>query len=186
VLVLALAAPLAGRAEAPRLQAAALQEQRPPEEVKAGLLLAFAKKTLWPEKILPKDAPLVLGVIGPAKLTLEFQKRLPGKSANGHALKLVFGNQVKDLVGSHLVFLSDPEDGTGPALAKEVLEQFAGTPTLTVGDLLGFANDGGILNFYTEPVNGVPRMRFEINPKAATKSGLNVTELIPLAPKVIK
>jgi hypothetical protein len=183
LVVLALAAPLAGGAEPLPLRAAP-QQARTPEDIKAGLLYSFAKATVWPAKDLPKGAPFILGVMGPAIVTQAIQKNLKDKAIDGHPITIQVAEAVAGLAGAHLAYVADSGDGQLPANGQALLQATNGKPTLTISDDPKFAEGGGVLNFYTEVVNGADRMRFEINPKAAEKAGLGVTSLLQVAPKV--
>ena len=63
-----------------------------------------------------------------------------------------------------------------------MLEKLKDARVLTVSEIDGFAQQGGIINFISER----NKVRFEINPDAARRLGLNISsELLKLA-KVVK
>ncbi|MCX5637000.1 MAG: YfiR family protein, partial [Planctomycetota bacterium] len=56
------------------------------------------------------------------------------------------------------------------------------SPVLTISEMEGFIEKGGMINFITEE----SKVRFEINDSAAKKSGLQISsKLLSLAKKVI-
>ena len=66
---------------------------------------------------------------------------------------------------------------------KEVLSFFRGKPVLTISEVNGFIEQGGIINFII--VND--KIRFEINERVAKESGLKISsKLLRLARKVIR
>jgi hypothetical protein len=64
----------------------------------------------------------------------------------------------------------------------QILESLKDSKTLTVSEIEGFAEQGGIINFVSER----NKVRFEINPEAARSKGLTISsELLKLA-RVVK
>jgi len=64
------------------------------------------------------------------------------------------------------------------AAAHEYLHAVDGKPVLTVGESPEFVQEGGIVNFFLDG----KRVRFEINPAAATRANLRISSrLLQLA-----
>jgi hypothetical protein len=92
------------------------------------------------------------------------------------ALKQI--TDIKDLDQCQIVFINSSEKARLP----ELLEKLKASRALTVSEIDGFAQEGGIINFVSEH----NKVRFEINPDAARRLGLNISsELLKLA-KVVK
>ncbi len=164
--------------------AAALALQETDEiQVKAGMIAGFARYCDWPEKALPKEASVfVVGLIGPDDLCGRIQKQIQGKKAGQRTINVVRGASPADLSEAHLVYLAPPE----PAQAREMLRSFRDSPVLTIGEVPGFAKEGGIVNFYLAEVGGAKKVHFELNPDAAERAGLKVTRLVKVAPKIVR
>lgn len=168
------------RAESPTVQAAsALQDSAPEAEIKAFFLFNFTRFTEWPDSVFA-GAPdeFQIGVLGPESALEPIQRNLTGKSVGKRTLKFLRSTAPGDLKNCPLVFISQAERAQIPAL----LSEFKGRPILTVGETEGFAEDGGILNFYIEN----NKVKFEINPDALGRAQLKATKLILAAPKKVK
>ena len=168
------------RAESPFVQAATvLQDSAPEIEIKAFFLLNFSRFTEWPESTFAGNPEeFRIGVLGPESSLEPLQRTLAGKSVGKRAIKLVRAVVPDDLKGCALVFISDAEKSQIPA----ALATFKGLPVLTVGETEGFAESGGILNFYVEN----NKVKYEINPDALGRAQLKATKLILAAPKKVK
>jgi hypothetical protein len=182
VLAVGLAALLNGAlwADAPSAQAIALSQQPAPEQdIKAAFLHNFARFTEWPERAFAA-APdeFRLGMVGPDSLLETLQRVLKDKKIGNRTLKIIHGKAPSDLKSCAMVFIADSEKEKIPAVVAEFKDQ----PVLLVGETEGFAQDGGMLNFYVEQ----NKVRFEINPDAAARAGLKVTKLVGVAPRKVK
>jgi len=182
VLAAVLAALLAGalRAESPPAQAAASVQDTPTEaELKAFFLLNFTRFTEWPESAFASGADeFRIGVLGSESALEPIQRKLAGKSVGKRSLKFIRASTPGELKSCALVFVSDGERAQIPA----ALSEFRGRPILTVGESEGFAESGGILNFYVED----NKVKYEINPDALGRAQLKATKLIVAAPKKVK
>jgi len=168
------------RAEFSSSQAAAsLQDTAPEAELKAFFLLNFSRFTEWPEGAFAASPDeFRIGVLGSESALELIQRKLAGKSVGKRALKFVRGSTPGELKSCALVFVTDAERAQIPA----VLAEFKGRPILTVGESEGFAESGGILNFYVEE----NKVKYEINPDALSRAQLKATKLIVAAPKKVK
>jgi hypothetical protein len=148
-------------------------------ELKAAFLHNFARFTEWPESAFEgAGGEFRLGVLGPDGAADIFERILKDKKVGARPLKIHRGENPDDLKSCVIVFVADAEKAQIPALIAKVGRK----PVLTVGESEGFAQSGGILNFYLD----ANKVRFEINPDAAGRAGLKVTKLIGVAPRVIR
>jgi hypothetical protein len=61
---------------------------------------------------------------------------------------------------------------------RQILDALRGSSILTVSEVKGFAQNGGMINFYIQQ----DKVRFEINPDAAERGRLNLSsQLLRLA-----
>jgi hypothetical protein len=143
-------------------------------EVKAAFLHNFAKFVEWPGKANPKTKrTIIFGVLGesPINAALESFKNRPVlccKPVIKHFKK------PEDVTFCHVLFISSADERR----LEKILKTLKGSNTLTVGDVKGFAQLGGIINFIIVK----NKVRFEINVKAAEEAGLKISsKLLRLA-----
>jgi hypothetical protein len=171
--LLLLAAGMAGPVEL-RAQSAMQREY----EIKAAYLYNFINYIEWPaDASSPAGGTLTIGIVGESPFSGVFSS-LNGKQIKGRTLAVKQIASLKDADGCQIVFVFASEKPR----VTEVLDQLKDSPTLTVGEVDGFAARGGIINFILER----NKVRFEINPDAAKRLGLNISsELLKLA-KLVK
>lgn len=145
-------------------------------KVKAGFLVNFAKFLKWPDDSFSDDqSPMVIGILGenPFKGVL---KQVEKKTIQGRPVKVVYLSTKEDSTGCHLVFISESEWDD----LSEILLYFSKKPIVTVGDVDGFAVNGGIIEF----VNMNDKLGFLINASEADVHGIEVpANLLNLAVK---
>ena len=144
--------------------------------VKAAYLFNFAKFVDWPASAFSSaKAPMVIGIVGRDAVGDELVRACSGATAGGHPVE-VRRIVAADARECHLVFIPESERGDG------VLATTQGSPVLVVGEGEGFTRRGGSLGFVKE--GGA--VKFEANPKAAARNGLNVSaKLLRVARAVI-
>ncbi len=157
---------------------AARAESEP--SVKAAYLFNFAKFVEWPASAFASaQAPIVLGVVGRDAVGDELARTFAGTSANGHPVEVrrVAASDAAALRSCHLLFIPASER------ADAVLAAVQGHPVLVVGESENFARRGGALAF----VKAEGTVKFEANPKAASRSGLTVSsKLLRVARGVVE
>ena len=144
-------------------------------QVKAAFLFHFAQFTEWPADAFPRgDSPLVIAVIGredPFAGALE--RAVRDKVVGGHPIVVAHYDSVASLAPCHVLFVCDDQ-----ADALDQILQKAGGATLTVGDLDGFADHGGLVRFFPED----NKVRFEVNLETLRRSRLKISaKLLKLA-----
>ncbi len=147
-------------------------------EIKAAYLYNFINYIQWSEQGLPASVQTItIGVVGespfgPALVPLN------GKQIKGRTITVKAVSKPEDLQKCQIVFISPSEKQRFP----EILESLKDSKILTVSEIDGFAERGGIINFISER----NKVRFEINPEAARSKGLTISsELLKLA-KLVK
>ena len=78
----------------------------------------------------------------------------------------------------HLLFVSRSEEKNLP----EILAKIKNWNTLTVSDMEGFAQSGGVINFVTVE----KKIRFEINLDAAERADLKISSKLLRLAKIVK
>ena len=163
-LILFLWAPRVCRADAPREY-----------QLKAAFIYNFMQFVEWPASAFPDGrAPIVLATIGDDPFQGALDHAVSGKHVNGRPIVVKHFTRAADVQGCHLIFFADGQDEQFNA----VTQKLGNAPVLTVGDSDAFTREGGIIRFYEED----NRLRFEVNPKAATRAGLRISsKLLKLA-----
>jgi hypothetical protein len=136
-------------------------------EVKAAFLFNFAKFVDWPEgSFKNSEAPIIISILGkdPFGGALEALKE---KTINSRGIVVKRAPSPEHLERSHILFVSKSERDNLP----KILEVAQKWNALTVGDMKGFAESGGIINL----VKTDEKIRFEINLSATEKANLKVS-----------
>jgi hypothetical protein len=136
-------------------------------EVKAAFLYNFAKFVQWPADAASLGASMRLCILGRDPFGGLLESSLSGKTVGDKPIDIGRVSDARQLNGCQVVFISSSERGQ----ADTILEALSTRPILTVSEIPGFDAMGGMVNFYIED----RRIRFEINPKAAARSGLRIS-----------
>lgn len=147
-------------------------------EIKAGYLYNFINYIDWPAEALPPaGGTITIGIVGETPYAAAFEL-LIGKEIKGRKLAVKQVTSTNDLEQCQIVFICVSEKSRLP----EILGQLKDAKLLTVSEIDGFAEQGGVINFISER----NKVRFEINPEAARRAGLTISsELLKLA-KLVK
>lgn len=139
--------------------------------IKSAFLYNFTRFVTWPEAA--KGGPVFnLCVLGadPFGNTLD---ALEGKKVDDSNLAVRRHAALQDTAGCQLVYVNVP-----PSRLNRTMDALAGKPVLTVSDMAGFTEAGGIIKF--KLVDN--KIRFDINIDAARQSDLSISsKLLSLA-----
>lgn len=137
-------------------------------DLKAAFLCNFVQFVKW-----SGGASSTVGILGDDPFEGKLQKALRGK------LGIKRSRRPEDLKTCQIVFVSKSERGNVGA----ILSSLEGTNVLTVGDMDGFAKQGGVIGFTMDG----DKVRFEINEGAARRAGLELSSrLLKLASRIYK
>jgi YfiR/HmsC-like len=137
-------------------------------EIKAGFLFNFTKFVEWPaDAFADPSVPIVLGIVGDNPVTDLLTETAAGKTVNGRAVVVRRFKEGQDLRSCHILFVSASEEKHAP----QILERVKGSQVLTVGEISGFAQSGGMINFFVEG----KKVRLEINLDAAARARLKIS-----------
>ena len=147
-------------------------------QIKAAYVYNFINYIEWPADALPPaGGTLTIGVLGEDPFGPALDP-LNGKQIKGRTLAVKQISSLKDVNQCQIVFISPSEKERLP----EILARLKDARVLTISEIEGFAERGGIINFILER----NKVRFEVNPDAARRTGLTVSsELLKLA-KLVK
>lgn len=142
--------------------AAAPKDIRPPTEmeIRAAFLKNFAAFVEWPTTAFASEVdPIVIGIYGADPFRDFLDRLVENEMVRGRTLVIRRFPSGANPVGCHILFVSDSEARTLPA----VLERVRGQPVLTVSSLENFSEKGGMIQLVAER----GRIRFKINQRAA-------------------
>jgi len=147
-------------------------------QIKAAFLYNFTKFVEWPpQRFVPDDRPIVIGVLGGNPFGDELANTLRDRKVNGRAFVIKAIVLASEATAVDLLFVPAGEE---PHLAG-ALASINGAGVLTVGESAQFATLGGAITF---TVNA-DKVRFEINRVASKQAGLKISsQLLKLASAV--
>jgi hypothetical protein len=143
--------------------------------LKAAFIYNFAKFTVWPADAMTTGAPLVFCVIGDAAIGGELERTVKGRTLAGHSLGVSqAAPDGRPLKGCHVAYVS----GVTTNQAAEVVAGLLDAPVLTISDVEGFTQRGGIAQFFFE--HG--QLRFNVQHESAKRARLQISSrLLELA-----
>jgi len=141
-------------------------------EVKAAFIHNIAKFVEWPAATRTAG-PLKLCILGQSPFGSALDA-LQGKSIGNKVWEVLPAKPNTNLRECGVLFIAASESDN----LSQILERLQGSPVLTMGDTVGYAGEGVMVNFYLEQ----DKVRFEINNDAAGRAGLRVSsQLLKLA-----
>lgn len=148
--------------------------------VKAAYLLQFGHYIEWPDDAFAnKQSPLVIGVLGPYPFDSVFEEVARTKRIEGRPVVIRRFASMADYTPCHILFIVASVPPTERVLAVEKLKR---SPVLIVGEEPGFAEQGGIINFF---ISG-DKVRFEINAQAAREEQLKISSTLLSLAKLVQ
>ena len=136
-------------------------------EVKAAFIHNFTQFIDWPsESFEGKDSPLRIGILGNGPID-EPLMNLNGRTIQQRALEIFKFNNLNEANRYHVIFINPSEHERVPS----ILRGLKNTGILTIGDIPGFAEQCGVINFYLK--NG--KVRFEVNISASRREKLKIS-----------
>jgi hypothetical protein len=144
-------------------------------QVKATFIYNFTKFTDWPPSAFASsNAPIVIGIVGEDPFGQTMDDVVRGEALGGRPFTVKRLRADEDLRSCHLLFISRSEKERLPV----VLRQLTGSSVLTVSEISGFAERGGMVNL----IIANKSVKVEINQAAAEQAGLQISaKLLKLA-----
>ncbi len=140
-------------------------------KVKAAILYNLAKFVEWPAETRGmSDEPVVFCILGQDPFGANLDEAMAGKRINGRQVGMRRYRHTEDASGCHVLFVS----GSEKRRASEIARQFGATGVLTVSDMPGFADQGGMIGFVID--HG--RVRFEVNLEALEKARIRISSQV--------
>ncbi len=148
-------------------------------QIKAAFLLNFIQFVEWPPSVFTNaNEPFRIGVLGENPFGSALEETVHDETVKNHKIIVQYAVGIKDLKDCQVIFISKSER---KRLEGILLESDA-KAILTVSEIDGFAQSGGIINFYLQG----KKVRFEINPAAAQQEGLKVSSQLLSLGKIIQ
>lgn len=144
-----------------------VEELRGPEyQVKALFLYNFAQFVSWPST-QPSDAPFVIGIVGDDPFNSYLDETVRGEKVNNRLLTTQRFRRGRDPRNCNILFISQSERDR----AAQIVSSLKGRSVLTVSDIEGFANSGGMIELFTEE----NKIHIRINLEAVKAANLRVS-----------
>jgi hypothetical protein len=133
-------------------------------QIKANWLLKFPYYVEWPPATFTnKEAPLIIGVLGPDPFRQALEKLLD-KQVDGREVKVLHFDAVDNMSDCHILYVNLPD----PKEVQRALILLRGKPTLTVSDRDEFTELGGMISL----LKFKNRLKPHINNAAARRANL--------------
>lgn len=136
--------------------------------MKAVFLLNFAQFIDWPADAFPDaEAPFVIGILGVDPFRRSLDDVVRNETVRNRKVVVRHFARVEDLRLCHILFIGTSEERLLPRILAELNRR----PILTVSEIEGFVNDGGMIRFYMQDA----KVRFRINNEAARAAHLTIS-----------
>jgi YfiR/HmsC-like len=148
-------------------------------QIKASFLFHFAQFVQWPAMDSTNaNDPFVIGVLGENPFADALDEMVKGETIGDRKVTVQYSRRAEDLKNCRIVFISKSEK----TRLSQILKELEGRSILTVGESDGFAQLGGVLNFYLEN----DAVHFEINPDTAERENLKISSQLFRLGKIVK
>jgi len=148
-------------------------------QVKAAFLLNFTKFVEWPAvAFAAPDAPITICVLGQDPFGTILDRTIEGENVNNHGVRARRLLPDGDLRSCHILFISQSERER----FAQIVSRLRGSSVLTVSELPGFADAGGMIEFLIEE----GKARFYINAATAEAAGLKLSSRLLRVAKEVK
>jgi hypothetical protein len=147
-------------------------------EVKAAFIHNFTKFIVWPSDAFEtSDSPFRIGIVGTGAIDNSLMN-LSGKETQERVLEVSRVQSLNEVSQFHLIFVNPSENER----LESILQTLKGAGILTVGDMPGFAEGCGVINFYLRS----GKVRFEINVEASHQEKLKISSKLLRLARIVK
>lgn len=148
------------------------------DRIKAAFVYNFIKFIEWPAKSFSTDsAPIYVCVWG-TRTETGLLNPLHAKIAKSREIHVVYTRKIDELSRCHVVYLGKNNGGS----YRKVLGLISGQSILSVSDIAGFAENGGLIGLFRSD----NQMRFAINLNATQSSGLRMSSRLLKFGKIVQ
>jgi YfiR/HmsC-like len=147
-------------------------------DVKIGFIYNFVKFVTWPKAAFEKDPQsLILCYVADDPSIKTFYK-LDGKIVKDRKIKVIACDDDACFEQCHIIFFATQNKEN----IQKVLDKTKGRSVLTIGEVEGFTQWGGVINFFEE----LNRLRFKVNLTAARREDLKVSSQILVSAQIVE
>src|SRR5262249_45954149 len=137
-------------------------------QVKAAFLFNFTQFVEWPVNIFASDqSPLIIGVLGENPFGNYLQEAITGEAKDGHPLTIKYYKDISEVTDCHILFINLPTSKK----IEQLLEECKKRHILTVSDVPGFINQGGMVFF----INKNNKIHIKVNIELAKEADLTIS-----------
>jgi hypothetical protein len=137
-------------------------------EVKAAFLFNMVRYVTWPDNAFSSlDSHVVIEVLGDPEFAEVARRMVDGKNVGNRPVEVRFSPDFDPASKAHVLFVGVSQRGK----ETELLEAVSDKPVFHIADWEGFAERGGVANFYLDE----SKVRFAINPGRARAAGLSIS-----------
>jgi hypothetical protein len=146
---------------------------------KAVYLLNFLQFMEWPEGTFrTPTSPIIIGVVGANSIASILVETVAGEKIGDHPIEVRRYATLEEANEANVLFVGREER----ARSRTILSDLASRHVVTVGEADGFAERGGMINFYVED----GKLRFEVNEDTAQLSGVQFSSRLLRLAKIVK
>jgi hypothetical protein len=146
------------------------------QEVKAAYLFKFLSYVEWPPSALGGEGePIVIAVLDAEDVRVALQSIVAGRLAKGHPVEVRAFRAHESLSGVHVLFV-------GRSAAAECRKIVGQAGVLLVSESEGALDRGAMINLLLVE----DRIRFEIAPETADRSGLRISSRVLALAQFVK
>jgi len=122
--------------------------------------------------------PVTLGILGKDPFGAVLEETLANQKIEGRSISILHITDYQQIKKCQILFISQSETRRWP----RIFEHLKTVPILTIGEAEGFAQKGGIINFFSEE----NKIRFEINHAAAKARRLQFSSKLLRLAKIVE
>ena len=160
------------------INAVSVNEESLEYPLKLAFLYNFTKFVEWPSNSFrDPGSSLAICVIGNDPFSPDQEADLRTRTVGSHPVEIKTLRSNDALGVCHMVFIPVTEKSQ----AARIVSGLKGSSTLTVGEIEGFAVQGGIINLTIEE----NKLHFEVNPLAAERAGLKISSKLLSLAKIV-
>jgi hypothetical protein len=138
--------------------------------LKAAYIYNFAKFTEWPAETVPAAEPLVMCVLGDAAVADALERAVKGRELSGHSMTVFRVPPAQPQRDCQILYVS----GVTAGQAAQAVAGLHEIPVLTISDIEGFTELGGIVQLFFEHA----ALRFAIHVGSARRAHLQISSSV--------
>lgn len=145
------------------------QTQNLEYSIKSFMLFKLISYMEWAEEAVPEEE-FVITVLGENPFGKLLEELAEKNQYKRKKISIRYIARIEELNHTHVLFMNKALKNEWDAIQEKIKDQ----PVLTISEYTGFANDGGIINFFI--ADGTVNM--EVNLSAAGRSKIKISSLV--------